>query len=187
MAETSQMMALRTSAPEFALPDLHGDVVTLDGLRAAPALLVAFLSNHCPYVRHIEPTLAIRARAWQRRDVAVVAICSNDVVRYPDDDRDGLVAQADRAGFAFPYLIDESQDIARAYGAACTPDFFLFDVQRELVYRGTFDASTPGNGVPVTGDELHTAITSVLAGQPVPEPQRPSMGCGIKWKPAGGR
>jgi peroxiredoxin len=182
MAETSLMLPLRTPAPDFALPDLDGNVVSRDSADGAPALLVAFLSNHCPYVRHIEQVLGEIAREWQRHDVAVVGICSNDVTNYPDDGRDGLAAQAARAGFTFPYLIDESQDVARAYGAACTPDFFLFDRRRELAYRGALDASTPGNDVAVSGDELQVAVTRVLAGEPVPEPHRPSMGCGIKWK-----
>ena len=182
MAETSRMLPLRTPAPDFALPDLDGNVVALEDLADAPALLVAFLCNHCPYVRHVEKTLAEAAREWRREGVAVVGICSNDVASYPDDDRDGLAAQAARAGFDFAYLIDESQDIARAYGAACTPDFFLFDRHRALAYRGALDASTPGNDVPVTGNELRAAVANVLAGQAVPEPHRPSMGCSIKWK-----
>lgn len=185
MAETSEMLPLLTPAPAFALPDLDGHVVTLDSLADSPALLVAFLSNHCPYVRHIEQVFGESARQWQREGIAVVAICSNDVTNYPDDGRDGLAAQAARAGFAFPYLIDGSQQVARAYHAACTPDFFLFNHRRELVYRGAFDASTPGNDIGVTGDALRAAVTCALAGEPVPEPHRPSMGCGIKWKPSG--
>jgi peroxiredoxin len=182
MAQTSYMLPLQTPAPDFALPDLDGNVVSPDSSAGASALLVAFLCNHCPYVRHVEQVLGERAREWQGQGVAIVGICSNDVVSYPDDDRDGLAAQAKRAGFAFPYLVDESQAVARAYQAACTPDFFLFDQQRRLVYRGAMDASTPGNDVPVTGDELHAAVTSVLAGEPVSEPHRPSLGCSIKWK-----
>jgi peroxiredoxin len=182
MAETSQMMPLRTLAPDFALPDLDGTTVARDDLAGAPALLVAFLCNHCPYVRHIERELAAAAEQWQRDGAAVVGICSNDAASYPDDAPEGLAAQARRAGFTFPYLIDASQDVARAYRAACTPDFFLFDRGRALAYRGAFDASTPGNRVPVTGDELRDAVARVLVGQPVPEPHRPSMGCSIKWK-----
>lgn len=182
MAEISLMSPLQTPAPDFALPDLDGNVVTRDSHAGAPALLVAFLSNHCPYVRHVEQVLGETAREWQRNNVAVVGICSNDAMSYPDDGRDGLAAQAARAGFTFPYLIDESQDVARAYGAACTPDFFLFDRRRTLVYRGALDASTPGNDVPVTGDELRVAVTCALGGESVPEPHRPSMGCSIKWK-----
>lgn len=183
MAEMSQMLPLRTPAPDFALADLEGNTVSLDSTAHASALLVAFLSNHCPYVRHIEQVLGEHARQWQRDGVAVVGICSNDVSNYPDDGPEGMAAQAARAGFTFPYLIDESQDVARAYHAACTPDFFLFNSRRELVYRGAFDASTPGNDVPVTGDELRVAVTLAAAGDAVPEPHRPSMGCGIKWKP----
>lgn len=182
MAETSLMLPLQTPAPDFALPDLDGEIVTLGSLADAPALLVAFLSNHCPYVRHIEQVLGEEARDLQRHDVAVVGICANDVTNYPDDGHDGLVAQAARAGFTFPYLMDATQEVARAYHAACTPDFFLFDRERLLAYRGAFDASRPGSDVPVTGDELRVAVTRVLAGDPVPEPHRASMGCSIKWK-----
>jgi peroxiredoxin len=182
VAQTSYMLPLQTPAPDFALPDLDGNVVTRDGLAHAPALLVAFLCNHCPYVRHVEQVLGERTLQWQRQGVAVVGICPNDAASYPDDDRDGLAAQASRAGFVFPYLIDGAQAAARAYQAACTPDFFLFDQERRLAYRGAMDASTPGNDQPVTGDELDAAVTSVLAGNPVPEPHRPSMGCSIKWK-----
>lgn len=183
MADTSATtLALGTSAPDFSLPDLGGEVVSLGSLSASPALLVGFLCNHCPYVRHIEQALGQMATGWQQHGAAVVGICSNDVARYPDDDRDGLATQAARAGFTFPYLIDESQEVARAYGAACTPDFFLFDRNRRLVYRGAFDESTPGNDRPVTGDDLDEAVTRVLAGQDVPEPHRPPMGCSIKWK-----
>lgn len=182
MAATSTMLPLGTQAPDFALPDLGGDIVSLESITPSPALLVAFLCNHCPYVRHVEHTLGTMAAGWQQRGVAVVGICSNDAEQYPDDDRDGLAAQAARAGFTFPYLVDESQEVGRGYRAACTPDFFLFDRNQQLAYRGAFDASTPGNDEPVTGAELDEAVSLVLAGRDVPEPHRPSMGCSIKWK-----
>lgn len=182
MAETSTMLPLGTAAPDFALPDLGADVVSLDALATGPALLVAFICNHCPFVQHIEHVLGQVSAGWQQQGVAMAGICANDAQQYPDDDRDGLAAQAARAGFTFPYLIDESQEVARSYRAACTPDFFLFDRNRRLAYRGAFDASTPGNGKPVTGADLDDAISAVLAERDVPEPHRPAMGCGIKWK-----
>jgi hypothetical protein len=141
-----------------------------------------FLSNHCPYVRHLERELG-SLLAEYAADVTAVAICSNDTKNYPDDGLAGLTEQAHRAGFTFPYLLDDSQQIARDYRAACTPDFFLYDTQRRLAYRGEFDESRPRNDAPVTGKTLRAALDLVLAGQPVPEPQVPSIGCGIKWKP----
>jgi peroxiredoxin len=180
MAVSSQMVPLGTPAPDFALPDLTGRTVRRDDLADAPALLVAFLCNHCPYVRHIENELG-RLLA-KHPGLAVVGICSNDAGAYPDDRPDRLAAQAERAGWTFPYLVDEDQSIGRAYRAACTPDFFLHDAQRRLAYRGAFDESTPGNRKPVTGDLLGAAIRHVLDGEAVPEPHRPSMGCSIKWR-----
>jgi peroxiredoxin len=173
------MVALGTPAPDFALPDVHGRLVRRDDLQA-PALLVMFLCNHCPYVRHVEVELA---RVLARHpDLAAVGICPNDTAAYPDDAPPHLAAQAARAGWTFPYLVDADQSVSREYQAACTPDFFLYDGARRLAYRGAFDASTPGNGEPVTGTLLDQALTAVLAGAPVPEPQRPSMGCSIKWR-----
>jgi len=180
MAVSSLMVPLGTPAPDFALPNLAGTSVRRDDFAAAPALLVAFLCNHCPYVRHIEAELS--SLLAQFPSLAVVGICTNDVDAYPDDQPERLAKQAHRAGWAFPYLVDHDQRIGRAYNAACTPDFFLYDLQRRLAYRGAFDESTPGNGKPVTGDLLRTAVAQVLAGQPVPEPHRPSMGCSIKWR-----
>jgi peroxiredoxin len=180
MAVSSLMVPLGTPAPEFALPDLTGTTVRLDDLGTAPALLVAFLCNHCPYVRHIEAELGRLLAGYP--NLAVVGVCTNDVEAYPDDRPDRLVTQARRAGWTFPYLLDTGQDVGRAYSAACTPDFFLYDGQRRLAYRGAFDQSTPGNGLPVTGDLLRAAVEHVLAGEPVPEPHRPSMGCSIKWR-----
>lgn len=174
------MVPLGTAAPDFALPDVHGQVVGRDDLSAAPALLVMFLCNHCPYVRHVETELA---RVLGRHAaVAAVGICTNDADAYPDDAPARLAEQASRAGWTFPYLVDADQAVSREYAAACTPDFFLYDAQRLLAYRGAFDGSTPGNGEPVTGALLEAAIVAVLAGQAVPEPHRPSMGCSIKWR-----
>ncbi|MEV6106028.1 thioredoxin family protein [Streptomyces sp. NPDC051940] len=180
MAVSSQMVPLGTPAPDFALPDLSGETVRRDDFAAAPALLVAFLCNHCPYVRHVEATLGeLLAR---HPDLAVVGICANDAEAYPGDRPERLAEQARRAGWTFPYLVDTPQDVARAYHAACTPDFFLYDAGRRLAYRGAMDESTPGNDRPLTGADLDAAITRTLAGESVPEPHRPSMGCSIKWR-----
>lgn len=182
MAVSSFMVPLGTPAPDFALPDASnpGRTVRLDDFAGAPALLVMFLCNHCPYVRHIESRLGPVLAGHP--ELAVVAICGNDTQSHPDDGPEHLRAQAQRAGWSFPYLVDETQDVTRDYGAACTPDFFLYDADRWLAYRGAFDESTPGNGKPLTGELLDAAIACVLAKQPVPEPHRPSMGCSIKWR-----
>ncbi|MGH3718425.1 MAG: thioredoxin family protein [Pseudonocardiaceae bacterium] len=182
MAVNSFMVPLGTLAPPFALPCLDGRIVTSDGLAPARPLLVMFLSNHCPYVRHIERELGSLVAEYTP-DVAAVAICSNDVENYPDDGPAGLTEQAQRAGFTFPYLLDDTQRVALAYRAACTPDFFLYDSGRRLAYRGEFDDARPRNDAPVTGKALRAALDLVLVGKPAPEPQVPSMGCGIKWKP----
>jgi peroxiredoxin len=180
MAVSSSMVPLGSSAPDFALPDLTGRLVRRDDLAAAPALLVAFLCNHCPYVRHVETELGQVVAAHPA--LAVVGICTNDAESYPDDAPSRLAEQAARAGWTFPYLVDADQSVGRAYQAVCTPDFFLYDASRSLAYRGAFDSSTPGNNEPVTGALLGAAIEEVLAGRPVPEPHRPSMGCSIKWR-----
>lgn len=179
----SNMLELGTAAPEFALPDTSGRVVRRDDFASAKALLVMFICNHCPYVKHVRAELARLGRDYLPRGVAVVAINSNDVTRYPADSPDKMADEARAAGYTFPYLYDESQAVARAYRAACTPDFFLFDRTRQLVYRGQLDDSRPGNGVPVTGRDLRGALDNLLTGQPVASTQQPSMGCGIKWKP----
>ncbi|HSH14633.1 MAG TPA: thioredoxin family protein [Verrucomicrobiae bacterium] len=179
----SNMLELGTAAPDFALPDTSGRVVRRDDFASAKALLVMFICNHCPYVKHVRAELARLGRDYLPRGVAVVAINSNDVTRYPADSPDKMADEARAAGYTFPYLYDESQGVARAYRAACTPDFFLFDRTRQLVYRGQLDDSRPGNGVPVTGRDLRAALDNLLAGQPVASTQQPSMGCGIKWKP----
>lgn len=179
MAVESTMVPLGTTMPAFALPDLEGDTISSADLAGRP-LLVVFACNHCPYVKHVEARFGALVR--DHPEVQVVAVCSNDAVEYPDDAPARLAEQAARAGWEFPYLIDESQEVGRAFGAACTPDFFLYDASGRLVYRGAMDGSTPGNGVPVTGEELADAFALVAAGQPVPEPHRPSMGCSIKWR-----
>ena len=183
MAETpSTMLALGTKAPHFRLPDPHGKWVSSDDFKEAPALLVVFMCNHCPYVKHIRARFAELAKEYQRQGVAVVGINSNDAESYPDDAPEKMAEEIKQVGYTFPYLYDESQEVAKAYRAACTPDLYLFDRDRRLVYRGQFDDSRPGNGRPVTGADLGAALDAVLAGRPVSSKQRPSLGCNIKWK-----
>ncbi|HEX2143725.1 MAG TPA: thioredoxin family protein [Glycomyces sp.] len=179
MALNSNMVPLGSPAPDFSLPDLDGELRSLSDFDA-PALLVVFACNHCPYVKHIERVFGSFTAG--QVDLDVVGICSNDAEKYPEDAPAGLAEQVARANWTFPYLIDESQEVARAYSAACTPDFFLYGPDRKLAYRGAFDGSTPGNGVPVTGEYLANAIEQVRRGAPVPEPHYPSTGCGIKWR-----
>jgi peroxiredoxin len=182
MASSSLMVPLGTMAHDFELPSVDGSTVKLADLDGR-ALLVMFLCNHCPYVRHVERQLGAVVAEYAGRDVAAVGICSNDTDAHPDDGPAALAEQARRAGFQFPYLIDDGQQVAAAYRAMCTPDLFVYDADRRLAYRGAFDDSTPRNGNPVTGALLRNALDLVLAGQPVPEPHRPSMGCSLKWKP----
>ena len=182
-ATASTMLPLGTAAPSFCLPDPAGRLVASDDLGGSPALLVMFLSNHCPYVKHVAEEVVRLAAEYQARGVTVVAIASNDVVQHPDDGPAAMAEVAAAMGATFPYLYDETQDAAKAYRAACTPDFFLFDADRRLVYRGQLDGARPGNGVPVTGRDVRAALDAVLAGTQVPEPQLPSLGCNIKWKP----
>jgi peroxiredoxin len=177
------MLPLGTAAPDFTLPDTSGKAVALADFAKAPALLVAFICNHCPYVKHIRKGLADLAREYQAKGVAIVGINANDVKNYPDDSPAKMAEEVKLAGYSFPYLYDESQKTARAYQAACTPDFFLFDRARKLVYRGQMDDSRPNNGRPVTGADLRAALDAVLAGKPAAAKQVPSMGCNIKWKP----
>lgn len=180
----SRMLELGAPAPAFSLPDVvSGRTVGLEDFAASPALLVAFICNHCPYVKHIRAAFAAFAREAQARGLAVVAISANDAARYPDDAPQAMATEAKAAGFTFPYLHDESQAVAKAFGAACTPEFFLFDRARQLVYRGRFDASRPGAATPVTGDDLRAAVDALLAGKPAPAEQHASVGCSIKWKP----
>ncbi len=176
------MLPLGTAAPDFKLPDTNGKTVSLADFQGAPALLVLFICNHCPYVKHIRAGLAQLGRDYRPRGAAIVAINSNDVANYPDDSPARMKAEVKAAGYLFPYLHDESQAVAKAYHAACTPDIYLFDRNQKLVYRGQFDDSRPGNGVPVTGKDLRAALDAVLAGQPVPPNQKASVGCNIKWK-----
>jgi peroxiredoxin len=182
MATSAPTTVLGMAAPDFTLPSTDGRTVSLDDFAASRALLVAFVFNHCPYVRHIEHELGAIARDYLERGLGTVGISSNDVRSHPEDDLDHLRDQVERAAFGFPYLYDESQDVARAYGAVCTPDLFLFDGSRKLAYRGELDDSRPGNDQPVTGAVLRAAIEQVLAGEPVPLPHRPSVGCSIKWR-----
>jgi len=184
MALTSSiMLPLGTVAPDFRLPDASGHVVGLADYAHAPALVVVFMCNHCPYVKHIQPGLAQFAREYIPRGVAMVGINANDAGQYPDDSPAQTAQEAKQAGYTFAYLVDETQAVAKAYRAACTPDFYLFDKARRLVYRGQFDDSRPGNGVPVTGKDLRAAADTVLTGLPVSSAQKPSLGCNIKWKP----
>ncbi len=179
----STMLELGTTAPDFALTDVvTGKFVRRDDFRGKQALLVVFICAHCPYVKHIEKSLGKFGAGYAGKPIGIVAISSNDAATYPDDSPAGLKRQARQNGFEFPYLYDESQAVARAYKAACTPDPYLFDADFHLVYRGQYDDSRPGNGVPVTGNDLRAAIDAVLAGKPVPADQKPSIGCNIKWK-----
>jgi peroxiredoxin len=178
------MLPLGTPAPAFRLRDTAGNWVSSSDFADVPGLLVAFICNHCPYVKHIRSSFAEFARNYQARGVAIVAINSNDAESYPDDSPEKMAEEARLAGYTFPYLHDESQAVAKAYQAACTPDFFLFDRQRRLVYRGQYDDSRPGNDRPVTGEDIRAALDAVLEGRPVPSEQKPSVGCNIKWKQA---
>ena len=185
MAETrSTMLALGTPAPPFSLPDVvTRQAVSLETFTGDRALLVMFICRHCPFVKHVQDELARIGRDYANRGLGIVAVSSNDARAYPEDAPDKLAEMARRTGFSFPLCYDESQAVARAYTAACTPDFFLFDVERTLAYRGQLDDSRPGRNVPVTGADLRNAVDAVLAGRPVEGPQRPSIGCSIKWKP----
>jgi thiol-disulfide isomerase/thioredoxin len=182
MAVSSFMVPLGSPMPEFALSDVDGNEVKSSEL-GGRALLVVFLSNHCPYVRHVEDGLAAFAAEYAGRGVDIVAISSNDAGVKPEDGVDGLRKQVARTGFAFPYLLDTTQEVAKEFRAACTPDFFLYDADRRLAYRGAFDTSRPNSGIPVTGELLRAAVDRVLAGEAVPEPHTPSVGCSIKWAP----
>lgn len=183
MAVNSTMVALGTPAPDFTLPRADGrGTVSLAEYTSAPALLVAFLCVHCPYVRNLENEFGAFAREYEAKGLAIVGVSCNDVEAYPDDSPENMVDQAKRAGFTFPYLYDEEQDVAMAYKAACTPDFFMYDKDRKLVYRGQFDDSRPNNGLEPTGADLRHAADLVLAGKRVPEPHVASVGCSLKWK-----
>jgi peroxiredoxin len=178
----STMLPLGTQAPDFSLPDTEGKTVSPGDFADAPALLVVFMCNHCPYVKHVAEGLAKLAKEYQDRGVAVVGINANDVASFPDDAPDKMAQEVNRRGYTFPYLYDENQEVAKKYRAACTPDFYVFDGRRRLVYRGQMDDSRPESGVEVTGTDLRAALDAVLAGEPVTEDQKPSLGCNIKWK-----
>ncbi len=183
VATPSTMATLGTKAPHFSLPDTRGKTVKLADFDGAPALLVMFICNHCPFVKHVAKQLAALSRDYKAKKAAIVAISSNDAKSHPEDAPPKMAEEAKAQGYTFPYLHDETQEVAKAYGAACTPDFFLYDGKRRLVYRGQLDDSRPGNGIPVTGADLRAALDAVLAGRPVPAKQKPSIGCNIKWKP----
>jgi peroxiredoxin len=176
------MLPLGTTAPDFKLPDTSGKIVASADFKDHAALLMFFMCNHCPYVVHIRAGLAQLARDYAPRGVGIVGINANDVKNYPADSPAKMKDEVKSAGYIFPYLYDETQAVAKAYRAACTPDIFLFDKNRKLVYRGQFDDSRPNNGLPVTGKDLRAALDAVLAGKPVSENQKASIGCNIKWK-----
>ena len=178
----STMLKLGTKAPPFELVNVDGRTVSLSDFRGKPVLVVMFICNHCPFVKHIAGELARFGADYQQKGAAIVAVNSNDTSAYPDDSPERMVHEAEQRGYVFPYLYDDEQEVAKAYHAACTPDFFIFDGQQQLVYRGQFDSSRPGNGVAVTGEDLRRAVDAVLAKQPVPQPQKPSIGCNIKWR-----
>ena len=179
---SSTMLELGTAAPDFSLSDTTGQVVSLADYKQAPATLVVFMCNHCPYVKHIAHQFAEFAREYQAKNVAVIGINANDVSTHPGDSPEKMAEEAKKIGYTFPYLYDETQEVAKSYRAACTPDFFLFDKGHKLAYRGQFDGSRPGNNVVVTGQDLRMALDAVLQDQPVPAEQKASMGCNIKWK-----
>lgn len=178
----STMLELGTPLPAFRLRGLDGKPVTSNDFGSSAGVLVAFICPHCPFVKHVRAEFARAARDFQQRGISVLAINSNDVTAYPEDDLAGMQAEAREVGYAFPYLFDEAQDVAKAFRAACTPDFFLFDRQKQLFYRGQFDDSRPSSSTPVTGKDLRAAVDALLAGRPAPAGQRPSMGCNIKWR-----
>lgn len=186
MARTpSNMLALGTRAPEFKLPDtVSGKQMDLDQLKGSRGTLVLFICNHCPFVKHVNAEIVRLAGEYMPKGISFIAISSNDVENYPDDSPEKMKETARQEGYPFPYLYDESQEVAREYQAACTPDFYLFNADMELVYRGQLDDSRPGNGIPVTGRDLENAIQAVLKGTPVATDQKPSIGCNIKWKKA---
>ena len=179
----STMLDLGTQAPDFALKDTQGNTVTLADFKGQKGLLVIFMCNHCPYVVHLRSALADFAREYQAKGLAVVGISSNDIDNYPADGPDKMIEEVANAGYSFPYLYDESQAVAKDYQAACTPDFFLFDANQKLTYRGQFDDSRPKNELPITGADLKAATNALLAGQAISADQKPSVGCNIKWKP----
>lgn len=178
----STMLPLGTPAPDFSLPDFNGKLYSLSDFSDKPALLVIFMCNHCPFVKHVAPELVRLTNDYSSKGLAIVGISSNDIATHPDDSPEHMKAEAAQQGYTFPYLYDESQSVAKAYRASCTPDFFLFDRSKKLVYRGQLDNSRPGSGRPLTGMDLRAAIDAALAGNAPIEDQAPSIGCNIKWK-----
>jgi len=181
-AKNSTMLALGTAAPDFSLPDFDGKIHTLSEFNSAKGLVVAFICSHCPFVKHIRSEFSKFARDYQSQGIVVVAINSNDVQTYPQDGPVGMKEESLSEGYVFPYLFDNTQAVAKAYQAACTPDFYLFDHHQKLVYRGQFDSSRPSNGQPVTGRDLRDATDALLQGKPANSDQKPSIGCNIKWR-----
>lgn len=184
MAKTpsTMMLPLGAKAPSFELADPSGKTWTLEDFKDSPVLLVVFLSNHCPFVKHIREGLAQLVKEYQTKGVAAIGIMSNDYQNYPDDRPEKMAEEIENIGYTFPYVVDETQEVAKAYKAACTPDFYVFDKNRNLVYCGQMDSSRPENGVPVTGKDLRAALDAVLKGTPVASEQMPSLGCNIKWR-----
>ncbi|MDC0288612.1 thioredoxin family protein [Rubripirellula sp.] len=178
----STMLPLGTQAPAFSLPDTDGKTVELAALASSKALLVIFMCNHCPYVKHVADQLKSLSDDYMPQGLAVVAISSNDADKYPDDSLQAMAIEKSERGYQFTYLFDESQEVAQSYAAACTPDFYLFDSEQKLAYRGQLDSSRPKSDIPVTGEDLRAAIDAVLNGQNPSEQQTPSIGCNIKWK-----
>jgi len=178
----STMLPLGTIAPDFALPNVDGRIISSADAAGPRGMVVMFICNHCPFVKHVADQLALLGRDFMTRGVGFAAISSNDVSSHPADSPEQMVREAEERGYPFPYLYDETQEVAKAYHAACTPDFYLFDAGRRLVYRGQLDSSRPGNGVPVSGSDLRAAIDALLAGVPVSAAQTPSIGCNIKWR-----
>ena len=177
----STMLPLGSTAPPFSLMNVDGQIVTLDNFADSRALLVMFICNHCPYVIHVADQLAVLGHEYMQKGVGVVAISANDISTHPADSPEQMVREAEDRGYPFPYLYDQDQSVAKAYRAACTPDFFVFDKNHQLTYRGQLDDSRPESGIPVTGTDLRAALDATLAGEPVPDPQKPSLGCNIKW------
>jgi peroxiredoxin len=178
----STMLPLGTPAPDFSLRNVDGQMVSLSDFQGRPALLVIFMCNHCPFVKHIAEQLAQLGREYQGAGAGMVAISSNEIANHPEDSPEQMIHEVEQRGYSFPYLYDEDQDIAIAYQAACTPDFYVFDGDQKLAYRGQLDSSRPDSGIPVTGQDLRAALDAVLAGEPVAEHQVASIGCNIKWK-----
>jgi peroxiredoxin len=181
--KNSEMIKLGSDAPSFSLPDTDGNLISIENFTNSRALLVMFICNHCPYVKHVRDGLVSLANKYLENGVGIVGINSNDVDNYPDDSPEKMAEEVKKYGYRFPYLFDKAQEVAKSYRAACTPDFFLYDENRKLVYRGQMDDSRPVNGIPVTGNDLRKALDDLLSGNPITNEQKPSVGCNIKWIP----